>query len=317
MTLLTPTVYVSNFAGLANRLEALTIAFAIQSRGGHRVALDWPELDVLRVAGTTRAVMPTWRRLLRYKPRQVRSVEDLDRIAAHGTVDLRIFYGEAAPLDHIYASVNARLRLKLETAEAIARTFEIQAARQPVVGVHVRRGDFIGAEAVRYDLSAGRHVAVPFWWYTSLMNRYAAVTPGVRFFVSINGRLDDFPELRRRPDVFTLSAPVSPAGHQAHAAAVHPAADLFALAGCSVILATPMSSFSHFAANALGEPSAAVVPLDGATPDEPRCGIVQLHGRRLGAWNAACRGSTEVEVDQATQLPKPTPARLEYLFARE
>lgn len=306
-------MYVSNFAGLANRIEALTIAFAIQARGGHRVALDWPELDVLRVAGTTRAVMPAWRRLLRYKPRRVRSAEDLDRAAAHGTVDLRIFYGEAAPLDLIYASVNARLRLERETAEAIARTFEIQAAKQPVVGVHVRRGDFIGAEAVRYDASSGRHVAVPLWWYTSLMNRYAAAAPGVRFFVSVNGRIDDFPELRWRPDVFTLSVPVSPAGHRAHAAAVHPAADLFALAGCSVILATPMSSFSHFAANALGEPTAAVIPLDGATPDEPRCGIVQLHGRRLGAWNAACKGSTEI--DQATQLPVPTPARLEYLFA--
>ena len=313
MAFLTPTVYVSNFAGLANRLEALAIAFAIQARGGHRVALDWPELDVLRVAGTTRAVMPAWRRLLRHKPRRVRSVEDLDRAAAHGTVDLRIFYGEAAPLDQIYASVNARLRLERETAEAIARTFEIQAAKQPVVGVHVRRGDFIGADAVRYDVSSGRHVAVPLWWYTSLMNRYAAAAPGVRFFVSVNGRLDDFPELRWRPDVFTLSVPVSPAGHLAHAAAVHPAADLFALAGCSVILATPMSSFSHFAANALGEPTAAVIPLDGATPDEPRCGIVQLHGRRLGAWNAACKGSTEI--DPATQLPVPTPARLEYLFA--
>ena len=303
----------SNFAGLANRLEALAIAFAIQARGGHRIALDWPELDVLRVAGTTRAAMPAWRRLLRHKPRQVRSAEDLDRAAAHGTVDLRIFYGEAVPLDLIYASVNARLRLDREAAEAIARTFEIHAPKQPVVGVHVRRGDFIGAEALRYNASAGRHVAVPLWWYMGLMNRYAAAVPGVRFFVAVNGRIDDFPELGSRPDVFTLSLPVSRAGHQAHAAAVHPAADLFALAGCSVILATPMSSFSHFAANALGEPTAAVIPLDGATPDEPRCGLVQLHGRRLGAWNAACKGSTEI--DQGTRLPVPTPARLEYLFA--
>lgn len=313
MAFLAPTVYVPNFAGLANRLEALAIAFAIQARGGHRVALDWPELDLLRVADTTRAVMPAWRRLLRYKLRRVRSDEDLDRAATHRTVDLKMFYGEAAALDLIYASVNARLRLERAAAAAIVRTFEIRAQNQPVVGMHVRRGDFIGAEARRYDASIGRHVAVPLWWYTSLMNHYTAAAPGVRFFVCVNGRIDDFPELQRRPDIFTLSLPVSHAAHRAHAAAVHPAADLFALAGCSVILATPMSSFSHFAANALGEPTAAVVPLDGATPDEPRWGVVQLHGRRLGAWNAACKAS--MGIGQATQLPVPLAARLEHLFA--
>jgi len=313
LAFLTPTVYVSNFAGLANRLEALTIAFAIQARGGHRIVLDWPELDVLRVAGTTRAAMPPWQRLLRYKPRRILSAEDLDRVAGHRTIDLRIFYGEAPPLDLIYASVNARLRLSRQAAEAVARTFADKAPHQPVVGVHVRRGDFVGAEAMRYDVSAGRHLAVPLWWYTRLMDRYAAAVPGLRFFVSVNGRIDDFPELGSRPDVFTLSLQDSRAGHWAHAAVVHPAADLFALASCSVILATPTSSYSHFSANALGEPSAAVIPLDGATPDAPRCGIVQLHGRRLGAWNTACRESTEI--DPATQLPAPTRARPEYLFA--
>ena len=310
----TPTVYVSNFAGLANRLEALTIAFAIQARGGHRILLDWPELDVLRVAGTTRAAMPPWRRLLRYKPRRIRSAEDLERIAGRRTIDLRIFYGEAPALDPVYASLNARLRLSREAAEAVARTFAVNAPHQPVVGVHVRRGDFIGAEAMRYDVSTGRHLAVPLWWYTRLMDRYAAAVPGLRFFVSVNGRIDDFPELASRSDVFTLSLRDCRAGSRAHAAGVHPAADLFALASCSVILATPMSSFSHFSANALGEPSAAVIPLDGATPEAPRSGIVRLHGRRLGAWNAACRECAEI--DPATQLPAPTRARLEYLFAR-
>lgn len=55
MALLMAAVYVPNFAGLLNRLEALTIAFAIRARGGHRILLAWPELDVPRVASAARA----------------------------------------------------------------------------------------------------------------------------------------------------------------------------------------------------------------------------------------------------------------------
>jgi len=70
-------------------------------------------------------------------------------------------------------------------------------------------------------------------------------------------------------------------------------ADLFALACCPVILATPISGYSHWAANALGRPSTCIVPLPGATRDKPSKGIVNLYGRRLPRWRAAGREGTD------------------------
>jgi hypothetical protein len=53
-------------------------------------------------------------------------------------------------------------------------------------------------------------------------------------------------------------------------------ADLFALACCPTILATPISGYSHWAANALG------------------CsGVVRLYGRRLPVWRAAGRTGSD------------------------
>jgi hypothetical protein len=75
----------------------------------------------------------------------------------------------------------------------------------------------------------------------------------------------------------------------AHGSKVNPVADLFALACCPLILATPLSGYSHWAANALGPPSNCIVPLPGATRDDPRRALVRMYGARLPRWRATAR----------------------------
>jgi hypothetical protein len=307
MGVLRPTVYVSDFAGLANRLEALNIAYAIRARGGHEILLDWPELDHLEIAQTHPGTMPGWRRLLRYKPREIEGDADLERAARRSTVDLKVFYGEAPVLERHYRETAAQVRLNRTAANAVRNAMRSAA---PVVGVHVRRGDFAGAEAERYNAVSGRHVAVPVWWYAALMDRYAAAHPGVRFFVALNGRLADEPALAARGDVFTLEGRGSPSRRPGHAADVHPADDLFALACCSVILATPMSSFSHWAAHVLGPPSAAIIPAEGATAAQPDCRVLRLAGQRLRAWNRASKAAPPAPGEP---LPAPAPPSVDWL----
>jgi hypothetical protein len=91
---------------------------------------------------------------------------------------------------------------------------------------------------------------------------------------------------------------------------VHPADDLFALACCSVILATPMSSFSHWAANVLGAPSTAIIPADGATAAQPGWRALRLAGQRLRAWN---RESKSDAPPDAGDLPPPAPPKTDWL----
>lgn len=307
MSFLRPAVFVGDFAGLANRLESLTIAFAIRARGGHEVVLDWPELDRLDIAETRAGTLGLWRRLLRHKPREVNADADLDRAAHRATVDLKVFYGDAPALDRLYRRTVARVRLTRAAAHEVAAALDVDA---PVVGVHVRRGDFAGADAARYAGAGGRHVAVPMWWYLALMDRYAREHPGVRFFVSMNGRLADVPALAARTDVFTLQGAGSPARRPGHEAEVHPADDLFALACCGVILATPMSSFSHWAANVLGPPSTAIIPAEGATAAAPGFRCLRLAGQRLRAWNRASKAD-ETASDAA--LPAPSRPAVDWL----
>lgn len=83
----------------------------------------------------------------------------------------------------------------------------------------------------------------------------------------------------------------SPYGYKGpdHDSRVNPVADLFALACCPVMLATPMSGYSHWAANALGIPAVCIIPRAGATLDNPLMGSLRLYGKRLPAWRAAGR----------------------------
>jgi hypothetical protein len=119
----------------------------------------------------------------------------------------------------------------------------------------------------------------------------------LKFFMSATGDRSGYQYLTDKFDVFMLDIP-SPYTWKgwAHQSEVHPVADLFALACCPVILATPVSGFSHWAANVLGKPSMSLIPLKGATNNMPATGMLSLYGRRINTWRAACRGELQEAV---------------------
>lgn len=312
MPFFSPVIYIRNFAGLCNRIEALNIAYAIQEIGGHQIVLDWPELDLLDVKATKQGPMPWLRRLIRLKPERIKNDLDLNTIARSQTVDLRIFYGSSQMLDTLYQRLPQSLSIKAIAAKQIQNLFHDRAKGSPVVGVHLRRGDFAGDQATVFDPDSHRHVAVPTWWYLEMMANYRRQYPGVQFFVSLNGHLDNFPELAGKRDVFTLNLKASnhipPTQHTSN---VHAVADLFALACCNVVLATPVSSFSHFAINVLGPPATAIIPVSGATVAKCSFTALKLQFQRLNNWNEACRKATRP--NHLMELPPPAPAALDWL----
>ena len=44
-------VFITEYVGLATRLEALAMAFLIAEYFGHKVCIDWHELDALNIVG--------------------------------------------------------------------------------------------------------------------------------------------------------------------------------------------------------------------------------------------------------------------------
>jgi len=65
--------------------------------------------------------------------------------------------------------------------------------------------------------------------------------------------------------------------------------DLFALACCSTVLATPISGYSHWACNALGPKAEVYLPRGGATKLDLKIGKVDLYHQRLTKWRDAIR----------------------------
>jgi len=65
------------------------------------------------------------------------------------------------------------------------------------------------------------------------------------------------------------------------------------------MLATPVSGYSHWAANVLGAPTTCIVPLENATVDNVLSARVDLYGRRLPVWRDAGReGSNITPLDE-------------------
>jgi hypothetical protein len=59
------------------------------------------------------------------------------------------------------------------------------------------------------------------------------------------------------------------------------------------MLATPISGYSHWAANVLGSATTCIVPLENATSKDALCGRVELYGKRLPAWRKSGREGTD------------------------
>jgi hypothetical protein len=117
--------------------------------------------------------------------------------------------------------------------------------------------------------------------------------PDMVFFLSGTGDPSTLPELQAFETITLNLASHYHYKGEDHGSKVNPVADLFALACCPVILATPVSGYSHWAANALGPPSDCIVPLPGATREDPRRALVRLYGARLPRWSATARNGTD------------------------
>lgn len=289
-----PTLYIDEFVGITNRLEVLPLAFALRKAYGHEIVLDWHELDSFSVDETRRGKV---RLLARLGALRVRSC---DRKLFDSLVDkkiiLRSLDGPSEILDPIYLESARKIHLASSLAASIKQSFAPYAKR-PIVGVHIRHGDYQMAREDRYEIAGVEWPAIPVWWYEQTMARIAAQEPNVCFFLSSTGDPDSYPTLRRNFDVFTLDT-ASPYTYKGtgHTSRINPVADLFALACTPVMLATPVSGYSHWAANVLGAPTTCIVPIPGATPETPQCGRVELYGRRLPVWRKAGREGTNTSL---------------------
>ena len=307
-----PKLYIDEFVGVSNRLETLPLAFALQKAYGHEIILDWHELDSFSVAGTQRGKVRFLARLGALR------VRDCDRALFDTLRDkkiiLRSLDGPDELLNPIYLETARRIRLAAPLAERIRTTFQGLGGR-PVVGVHVRHGDYELDDETTYRIDR-EWPAVPVWWYAETMRAIKKVQPDVVFFLSSTGDPAAFRELYDGLDVVTLDAP-SPYGYKGpdHASAVNPVADIFALGCCPVILATPLSGYSHWAANAFGDASDCIVPLPGATRERPLRGLVRVFGTRLPRWRAAGRtGSDTLELgDGFADIDFSRPAHIDWL----
>lgn len=281
-------IYLQEFIGLCNRLEALSLSFAIQQAYGHDIFLDWRELDSFSVEGTHRGSPALFGRLGAFRLRECND-EVFKQLGNHSKIIQRTVYGPESVTQPIYLSVAQKIRLKKRLLAPIEEM--VRAANGcPVVGVHIRRGDFIVTSPDVYDATATRHAAVPLWWYEFVMDAIARRQPNVCFFISGTGDASDFDKWRKKFRVLELNAknPYAYKGDP-HQSATHPVADLFALACCPVILATPASSFSHWAANVLGPPSVTLLPPLKTARDNPQIALLRLHGNLVQEWCRICR----------------------------
>jgi len=281
-------IYLQDFIGLCNRLEALALAFALRAAHGHEIHLDWPELDSFSVADTHRGGPGLFGRLGAIKLRQC-SADLFSQLRQQRKIILRGWIGPEPELQAVYPTLPGKLRLSLALRTAIQATFA-ELGPHPVVGIHVRQGDFTEGDPERYDAIACRYPAVPLWWYEHAMEQILERSPETRFLLCYTGELSHLDRWRRRFRIVEVPT-VSPYKYKGadHASARHPVADLFALACCPTLLATPISSFSHWAANVLGGPTVCLTPPLQTQRATPAICRVNLRGKVLPHWLAAGR----------------------------
>lgn len=276
-------LFVPNFAGLGNRLEALMLARILQEAYAGQMMVDWPEMDVLQIPFARKGRPSLFHR---WRMQRFRNCEEAQFAAAGklAFVEVRGLHGPDARMRKIYLPTARGLRLRRDLKNAIAQMFR-EAGDRPVVGIHLRRGDFI-ATSGEYDTTLpGPSPMLPIEWVEAAMKRCVELWPGCRFFLSASQAEADCARLRQHFELvqlpvknpYELSTP-------GHCASTHPVGDLFALACCQIIIATPISSFSHFAANALGPASTCIIPPQKMHVGETPLCRADLHGQLLSDW---------------------------------
>ena len=174
-------IYIENCCGLCNRLEMFVLASAIQRAHGHQIFLGWPELDVLRIEGTRRGTPGL---LGRWGAVRLRAcdLEAFEKLAGRNHIILRGLGGPAEKMAPIHLESVSKIHLRAPLAEAISAFFR-ELGPRPVVGVHLRQGDFRLLSEDAYDLNQAWLSAVPLWWHEWVMDAIVQRQPDVRFLV--------------------------------------------------------------------------------------------------------------------------------------
>jgi hypothetical protein len=307
-------VFITEYVGLSTRLEALAMAFMISDYFGHEVCIDWKDTDALNIRGVRHRGRGLRGRIDSWKLREY-STEAFHAIAAHRNVNLRTHEGPRHLLEKYYLPTAQRVKLRPDLIDTIRATFAPYQSR-PLVGVHIRRGDFHIMSPDVFDVKAAIWPAVPDWWYEHVMGEIKKAVPDVAFFVSCSGSLDEFPNLTSKFEMFDLPT-LSPydykeAGHRARR---HPAADLWALGCCNVMVGSSCSTFTHYAANMLGGPTTVLVPpAEKIHATAPSYCCINQHGRGAHDWYSACRsGEGLVAVTDARTLPVTAGAFVDWM----
>jgi hypothetical protein len=282
-----PKLYIDEFVGISNRLEVLPLAFAIQKAYGHEIVLDWRELDSFKVDGTQRGKVFI---RARYKALRIRECTDeIFNGLANQKIILRSLNGPDQHIRPLYLESARKVKISEDVREGIENTFKPHRNR-PIVAVHLRRGDFHMQSQQSYDVST-EWPAVPDWWYSHAMRTVLKKQPDTIFFLAGNGDPSKLNNVIQDMPFFTLNLQSKYNAYkgEGHAAVSNPVGDLFALACCSDLIATPVSGYSHWAANALGNPTQCIVPIPNCTSELPEIGLVSLHGHRLPDWRESGR----------------------------
>ena len=285
-------IYIPNFSGLANRLEAASLALHLQRTGSKRVILDWPELDAFTIKDMEVGPIPWWARLLRSKLTNCHSTLPTN-IQQKKIIMIKAIYGPSEIMRQATRQLAQLIHPVPAISAAIQETFRHYADR-PVVGIHLRRGDFKVAEGGHYLPSTSKHVAPPLWWYEHVMRSIVESQPDTAFFIAHNSDENSILKLREKFTVIE-SASFSSYDHKisGHQSKTHPVADLLALACCHIVIATPYSSFSHWATNILGVDALTLLPFGDSTPNSPQIGIGHFRNdTALDDWNDISRNGT-------------------------
>ena len=310
-------VFISEYVGLSTRLETLALAFMISDKYGHQVCIDWPEVDALNIVGAHCRSRGLLGRLNSVKLRADLMERNFPRIATRRNINLRTPYGPQNLLGPYYLQTGQRVKLRRDLVDIIRASFAPYAHR-PVVGVHIRRGDFPLISLHEFDVNAFAWPSVPDWWHEHVMAQIQRAVPDVVFFVSCSAGLGAFPNLTRNFDVFTMPAasPYRYEGRQeGHQSNTHPAVDLFALACCRVLIGSSCSTFTHYPAHMLGGPSTVLIPPSHKIfPDDPQFCRIDLHGQGAAAWLQACRtGHGASLVSDVRTLPFASGANADWM----
>ncbi len=291
--------------GLCNRLERLVLASMIQDRFGHAIFLDWPEKDSLQIAGTATGWLAPWERIGSVKLRDFDEA-GLRTLETVRIINLRANYGPRELQRRYVLSTAARVRPHPRISAAIRATLAPFGDR-PAVAVHIRQGDF-QVSGDFYDATASRHPVPALWWYEHVMSAYAQAFPGVYFVLGYNGEAQAVAQLRDRFEIVSLPAVLDYRGKELrNRPEGHPVVDLFGLACCTTLIATPTSSFSHWAGNMLGPRTRTILPPPRMARSEPSFGVAELHGGVYLDWReAAEQGLRVAPIPKGASIPRPT-----------